>query len=120
MRVKWNLAPCSARKSARFALLGCLQVVAALLVEVVAGVAHGVGPAAAEHHLEIDRREAVVLEAVDHAGRARDAFPRPEPRGEALAVLVLDDHVENALQHAEALLDLVGGLGVALPGRASE
>src|SRR5262249_3319193 len=92
-----------------------LQVVAAALVEILVGVAHGLGAAAAEHHLEIDRAEAVVLVAVDHAGRARDAFPRAQPRGDALAVLVLDEHVEEALQHEEALLDLVGGRGVAVP-----
>ena len=75
------------------------------------------GLRAAEHHLEIDRLERVVLVAVDHAGRARDAFPRAEPRGDALAGLVLDEDVEMALQHEEALLDLVGVRGIALPRR---
>src|SRR5262249_54419055 len=39
-----------------------------------------------------------------------------EPRGDALAGLVLDEHVEETLQHEEALLDLVRVRGVALPG----
>src|SRR5262249_14682444 len=63
-----------------------------------------------------DRAERVVLVAVDDAGRARDTFPRPEPRGDALAALVLDEDVEETLQHEETLLDLVRVRGVALPG----
>src|SRR3982074_2757734 len=86
----------------------------AALVELVVGIAHGVRLAAAEHDLEIDRPEAVILIAVDHPRRARDAFPWAEPRGQALAALVLDEDVEKALQHEEAFLDLVGMGGVAL------
>src|SRR6476469_10633686 len=70
----------------------------------VVGVAHGFGLGAAQHDLEIDWSEAVVLIAVDDARRTRDALPRPEPRGEALAALVLDEDVEIALQHEENLL----------------
>src|SRR5262249_14428751 len=77
---------------------------------------HGLGPPAAEHDLEVDRLEAVVLVAVDHTGRARDAFPRAEARRDALAVLFLDAHVEIAVQHEEALLDLVRMGSVALSG----
>src|SRR5262249_32898744 len=95
-------------------LFGRLQVIAATLVQILVRIAHGLRAAAAEHHVEIDRPEAVVLVAVDHAGRARDAFPRPEPRGDALPALVLDEHVEKTLQHEEALLDLVGVRRVAL------
>ncbi len=88
----------------------------ALLVEVLVGVAHGLGLGASDHHLEIDRLQAVVLVAMDHARRARDAFPRAEPRGDALAAFILDEHVEKALQHEEALLDLVGVRGISLAG----
>src|SRR6516225_9506579 len=91
------------------------QVRIAPLVELLVGIAHRLRLAAAEHHLEISGLEAVVLVAVDHAGRAGDAFPWPEPGGEAPAVLVLDEHVEKAIQHEEALLHLVGMGGVALP-----
>src|SRR5262245_12254618 len=85
-----------------------------LLVELLVGVAHGLGLGASDHDLEVDRPEAVVLIAVDDAGRTRYAFPWTWPGGEALAALVLDEHVEVALQHEEALLDLVGVRGVAL------
>src|SRR5437588_833513 len=84
-----------------------LEVGVAAFVELVVGVAHGVRLGAAEHHLEIDRLETVVLVAVNNAGRASDAFPRPEPRRQPLAALVLDEHVEIALQHEEAFLDLM-------------
>ena len=47
------------------------------------------------------------------AGHA-DAFPGAEPRRQPLAAFVLDEHVEIALQHEEALLDLMGMRGVAL------
>src|SRR6187397_3215670 len=79
----------------------------AALVELVVGVAHGFRLGAADHHLEINRLKRIVLIAVDHASGARDALPGAEPRGDALAGLVLDEHVEMALQHEEALLDLV-------------
>ena len=38
----------------------------ATLVEFLVGVAHGFRLSAAEHHLEVDRLEAVVLEAYRH------------------------------------------------------
>src|SRR3979490_840200 len=84
------------------------------LIELVVGIAHGVRLAAAEHHLEIDRPEAVILIAMDPARRARDAFPWAQPRGQALAALVLDEDVEKALQHEEAFLDLMGMGRIAL------
>src|SRR5262249_51921822 len=62
-----------------------LQMRVAALEELVVGVAHRLGPPAAEHHLHVDRLEPVVLVAVDHAGRAADRVPRAEPRGDALA-----------------------------------
>src|SRR5690242_1872918 len=97
-------------------LLRCLQVIAAPPVEIVVRVAHGIRPTAAEHDLHVDRCEAVVLVAMDHAGRTADAFPWSEPRGEALAALVLDEDIEKSLQHEEAFLDLMRVRGVALAG----
>src|SRR5215510_12888129 len=91
-----------------------LEVRIPLLVELLVGVAHGFGLGAPDHDLEVDRLEAVVLIAVDDAGGTGDALPGTEPGGQALAALVLDEHVEVALQHEEALLDLVGVRGVAL------
>src|SRR5215831_2529940 len=91
-----------------------LEVGIAALVEVLVGVAHGLGLAAPEHDLEIDRLEAVVLVSVDDAGGTRNAFPGPEAGGEALAVLVLDEDVEVALEHEETLFDLVGVGGITL------
>src|SRR5690348_2007225 len=88
----------------------------ASLILLVVGIAHGFRPAAAEHHLEIDRPQAVILVPVDHSRRALDALPRAEPRCDPLAALVLDEHVEEPLQHEEALLDLVRMGGVALAG----
>src|SRR5271155_4031579 len=84
------------------------------LVQLIVGIAHGVRLAAAEHHLEIGRRQRVVLETVNDAGRAGNAFPRSEPRGEPLAAFVLDEDIEKTLQHEETLLYLVGMRGVAL------
>src|SRR5262249_51574746 len=91
-----------------------LEVGIAALVEVLVGVAHGLGLAASEHDLQVGRVEAVVLIAMDDAGGTRDAFPRPEAGGEALAALVLDEDVEVALEHEETLFDLVGVGGIAL------
>src|SRR5262245_30343146 len=91
-----------------------LEMGIAALVEVLVGVAHGLGLAATEHDLEVDRLQAVVLIAVDDAGGTRDAFPGPEAGGEALAALVLDEDVEIALEHEETFFDLVGVGGVAL------
>src|ERR1700730_189919 len=101
---------------ARRAALHRLEMGVSLLVELVVRIAHGLGLAAPEHDLEIDRREAVVLITVNDAGRTSDAFPRAEPRGQALAALVLDKDVEETLQHEENLLDLVGVRRIALPG----
>src|SRR3954470_15614501 len=89
---------------------------AALGEQLVVGIAHHVGLAAAEHDLEIDRLEAAVVVAMDDAGRAGDAFPRAEARGQALARFVLDEDIEEALQHEEDLLDLMGVRRVALAG----
>src|ERR1700682_1610787 len=86
------------------------------LVQLTVGITHGIWPAAAEHDLHVNRGERIVLIAVDHAGRTSDALPGAEPRGDALAAFVLDEHVENALQHKEALFDLVGMRGIALAG----
>src|SRR5215211_4812766 len=91
-----------------------LEMRIAALVEVVVGVAHGLRLGAPQHDLEVYRLQAVVLVAVDDAGRARDAFPRTEPRGQPLAALVLDEHVEEALQHEETFLHLVRVRGIAL------
>jgi hypothetical protein len=51
---------------------------------------------------------------VNHTGRAANGFPGAEPCGQPLAAFVLDEHVKIALQHEEALLDLVGVSGVTL------
>src|SRR5262245_36670783 len=85
------------------------------LVELLVGVAHGVGLAAPQHDLEIDGLETVVLVAVDHAGGARDAFPWAQAGGDAFATFVFDKHVEIALEHEEALFDLVRVRGISLP-----
>src|SRR5262249_27477431 len=55
-----------------------LEMGIAVLVEVLVGVAHGLGLAASEHDLEVGRLQAVVLIAVDDAGGAGDAFAPPE------------------------------------------
>src|SRR5215471_13942754 len=91
-----------------------LEMGIAALVEILVGIAHGLGLAAPEHDLEIDRLEAVVLISVDDAGGTRNAFPGPEAGGEALAVLVFDEDVEVALEHEETLFDLVGVGGITL------
>src|SRR5580658_2945387 len=97
-------------------LLGSLEMLVAPLIELVVGVTHGLGPPAAEHDLDVDGREAGVLVAVDDAGRTSDAFPWAESRGQPLAGFILDEDVEKALQHEEALLDLVRMRRVALAG----
>src|SRR5438067_3411895 len=74
------------------------QVGVAAAIELVVGVAHGVGARAAEHHLEVDRLEALVDVAVDHARRAGDAFPGPEADVKAPAAFVLDERGEVALE----------------------
>src|ERR1700720_31454 len=86
------------------------------LVQLAVGITHGIGPAAAEHDLHVNWRQRIVLIAVDHAGWTGDALPGAKPRGDALAAFVLDEDVENALQHEEAFFDLVGVRGIALAG----
>src|SRR3954470_23320409 len=86
------------------------------LEQCLVGIAHRVGLAAAEHDLEIDGLEAGILIAMDHAGRAGDAFPGAEPGGEAPARLILDEDIEEALQHEKTFLDLMGVRGVSLAG----
>src|SRR6516165_3797103 len=93
-----------------------LEMGVSVFVELVVRVAHGLRLAAAEHYLEVDRPKAVVLIAMNDAGRTGDALPGAEPGSEALAGLVLDETVEEALQDEEHLLDLVGMRSVALPG----
>src|ERR1041385_477731 len=93
-----------------------LQVGVAPLVELVVGVTHRLRPGAAEHDLKIHWAERVVLITVNDARRARDAFPWPKPGGDALAALVLDEDIEETLQHEETLLDLVRVRRVALSG----
>src|SRR4029077_6682651 len=83
-------------------------------IEIAVGVAHGVRRGAPEHHLEIDGLEAVVDVAVDDAGRAGDALPFPEPRLNPVARLVLEEDGQEAVEHEEDLLDLVGVRGVSL------
>src|SRR5205807_8477891 len=62
----------------------------AALVQLVVGIAHRLRPRLAEHHLKVDRLQALIHIAVDHAGRAGDAFPRPELDVDASTVFVLD------------------------------
>src|SRR5438270_671459 len=76
------------------------QVGVAAAIELVVGVAHGFRARAAEHYLEVDRLEALVDVAVDHARRAGDAFPGPEADVEAPAAFVLDERGEVALEDA--------------------
>src|SRR5438477_13030457 len=94
------------------------QMGVAALIEILVGVAHCVGAAFAEHDLEIDRLEALILEAVDHARRAGGAFPRAKPAPQLPPALILDEHGQDALQDKEHLLDLMGVRRVALPRRA--
>src|SRR5215471_10897311 len=121
--MRWILAQGSARPCAvirqieRHATRGGLhrlQMGIALLVKLLVGVAHGLRLAASEHDLDIDRLEAGVLVAVNDAGGATDALPWTQPGVEALAALVLDEDIEIALEHEEALLHLVGMRSVAL------
>src|SRR5262249_59923835 len=81
-----------------------LEMRVAPLVELLVSVAHGLGFAAPQHDLEIDGLETVVLVAVDHTGRARDAFPWAQAGGGALATFVVDKHRDVALEPEEAHL----------------
>ena len=61
----------------------------ALPLELGIAIGHQVRPTLAEHHLQVRRLEADVLEAVDDAGRARYAIPRTECGLRAMAGGVL-------------------------------
>src|SRR5712671_5465457 len=51
---------------------------------------------------------------MDDTRRARDALPGPEPCSQPFPVLLLDEHVEIALQHEETFLHFMRMRGVAL------
>jgi hypothetical protein len=93
------------------------QMRIAPLIEFFVGITHRLWLAAAEHDLEVDRLQAVILVPMDDAGRARYAFPRTQPLGDTLARLVLDEYVEMTLQNEENLLDLMGMSRVTLARR---
>src|SRR5215831_14943787 len=80
-------------------------------------VAHEVGTCAAEHHLQVRRLEADVLEAVDDVGRRGDAVPAPEHGLLTVAGAVLEEDLYLAVEDEEYLLDLVRVRGVALTRR---
>src|SRR5258708_6251465 len=88
--------------------------------ELVVGISHRLGSAAAEHDLEIHRFEAVIVEPVDYAGRAGDALPGPELAGEPVAGLILDEDGQIALQDEKDFLDLVRVGGITLARRAED
>src|SRR5215470_7213469 len=89
-------------------------MIAAAFVKLLIRITHGFRLSAAEHDLEVDGLQAVVLVAVNDAGRTGDALPGAEARGDAVAGFILYEHVEKPLQDEEALLDFVGVGGVAL------
>src|SRR6185295_13196832 len=60
--------------------------------------------------------EAGIFIAVNDAGGGGNALPRAEPRRDPLAILVLDEHVEEALQHEKYLLHFMRMCRVALSG----
>src|SRR5882672_3157049 len=91
-----------------------VQVIGAPLIKLLVRIAHGLRLAAAEHDLEVDGLQAVILVAVNDAGRTGDALPGSEARGDAVAGFILHEHVEKPLQYKEALLDFVGVGRVAL------
>src|SRR6185437_5753345 len=93
------------------------QMRAAAAIELVIGIAHGLGLGGAEHHLEIDRLKAFVLIAMDDTGRAGDAFPGSETARFAASAFIFDEDGEIALQDEEDFLDLVGVRGIALARR---
>src|SRR3977135_108540 len=104
-----------ARACLSFLPTNLAQMAVAAAEQLVVGVAHRVGLAAAQHHLDIHRFQAAARTGVDDAGRARYAVPRAETARDPVAALVLDENVEKALQDEEDFLDLVGVRGVALP-----
>ena len=63
-----SVTPAAANREMRALCFGVARIPP--LVEIVVGVAHRFRLAASEHDLEVDRREAVVLVAVDDAGGA--------------------------------------------------
>src|SRR3546814_4946113 len=64
--------------------------------------------------LEVDRLEAVVHIAVDHARRTGNAFPRPQARGNALPLIVLQEHRKKPLKNEENFFDFMGMGGITL------
>jgi len=54
---------------------------------------------------------------VDNAGRAGDALPWAKALCDAISALVLDEHVEMALQDEEDLLDFMGMRRISLTRR---
>ncbi len=92
------------------------QMGVAPLVEVLVRIAHGFRLLRPQHHLEIDRPQAVVLVAVDHARRARNAFPGYQTCGDTLAALVLDEQFKKTLGAKKRLLDFVGMRCIAFAG----
>src|SRR5687768_6059466 len=86
-------------------------------IQFVIRIAHCFGPATAEHNLEVNRLKAVVIVAVNHASRTGDAFPRSQTLRYLATVLVLDEHVEMALEHEENFLDLMRMRCISLTGR---
>src|SRR3546814_19346731 len=69
--------------------------------------------------LEVDRLEAVVHIAVDHARRTGNAFPRPQARGNALPLIVLQKPRKKPLKNEENFFDFLGLSGITQIGRAS-
>ena len=70
----------------------------AAAVELVIGVAHRLGAAAAEHDLHIDRFETVVLKAVNDPGWAGDAFPWAQLAADAPLFFVFEENRQTPLQ----------------------
>src|SRR4029450_870816 len=80
-------------------------------------VGHEVGPALAEHDLQVGGLEADVLVAVDDLGGARHAGPLSGHRPDPLAGAILEEDLHLALQDEEDLFDLVPVGRVALARR---
>ena len=95
----------------------CLDVLGAALEQLGIGIAHEIGFAFADHDVEIDHIDCVVLVAMDDACRAGDTIPWSQHRLQTTSSLVLDEHGEVPLQHEEDFLDLMRVSGVALARR---
>src|SRR5262249_12089300 len=80
----------------------------------VVGVAHRLRPGAAQHYLEVHRLQAGIDVTMNDARRAAYAFPWTQARGQALPAFILEENVQEALQHEEDLFHLVGVRGIAL------